>query len=118
MNHIPNVTEQDRIAAIKAQHRALVILTVLYDEPSGMSNDAILADFLWELGMGSERGTIGSALEELAQLGALLLNKQNEVLRVQLTQKGDDLARGRARSDQVLFPRPGGPYEFLRRKQP
>lgn len=113
MGKRPFSNASDEMSVLKARHQALVILRVLSVEGSGICNDALLRDFLEVWGLWSSREEIRVLLDGLSREGALTLREQGGIIVVQLTEKGEDLARGRARSDLVLRSLPCGDYDSL-----
>ncbi|MBM3090268.1 hypothetical protein GFB56_05500 [Ensifer sp. T173] len=91
--------EEENYRRIRKSHQAFEILhTLAAFEPSGRSNDCILAGYLDLLALGGSRLEIRTALERLDQMGLLRSSAVDDYMVVTLTEKGERVARG---SDQI-----------------
>ena len=95
---------------IREEHRALALLRTLLRSPSYTANNLLLSDWLERLGLGASHDVIRTDLHRLQELGLCTLDKEGELLRVALSERGLDVAEGRSQADGILRPGPECPY--------
>lgn len=83
------------------------VLRVLQDQPSFALNDGVLQDALGRLGHNVARDIVRDDLEWLSERGLVQIER-SAVWIATLTQRGEDVAAGRARSPGVKRPDPRG----------
>ena len=75
----------------------LVLLRVLTEMPAYRSNSSVLGSALERYGHAVTRDQVKTEMHWLAEQGALTLNDVGPVLVATLTERGQDIAAGRAR---------------------
>ena len=83
----------------------LVTLRILTELPSYRGNSSVLTNLLDKLGHSATRDQVKTELRWLAEQGLLTLDEAGSVLVATLTERGQDVAEGRARVDGVQRPR-------------
>ncbi len=83
----------------------LVTLRILTELPSYRGNSSVLTNLLDKLGHSATRDQVKTELRWLAEQGLLTLDEAGQVLVATLTERGQDVAEGRARVDGVQRPR-------------
>lgn len=82
----------------------LVILRLLAELPAFTSNSSVLASLLGQFGHLMSRDQIKTEIRWLEEQGLLRVEQTESVLIVTLTERGADVAAGRARVDGVKRP--------------
>jgi hypothetical protein len=95
---------RERLAA----DRRLVILRVLAEAPGYSVNSSILGEILSDWGHAVARDVLHADLAWLAEQGLVDADQVASVWTAQLTQRGADVAAGRAHVPGVRRPGPGG----------
>ena len=90
------------------KHRRLTILKFLADSPEYTSNGSILYQVCNRFGVTSTADQIAGELAWLREQGMVDLEEHGSVVVVEATQRGVDIAAGRARHDGVQRPRADG----------
>lgn len=90
------------------QHRRLAILRLLAEAPGFTINDSIITDALNGLGIASSRDQIRTALGWLTEQSLLTQESAGGLMVATLSQRGGDVAAGRAQVPGVQQPSPGG----------
>lgn len=83
----------------------LVILRILTELPSYRGNSSVIANLLHRLGHSPTRDQVKAELRWLAEVDALTVEEAGSVLVVTLTERGQDVAEGRATIDGIAKPR-------------
>lgn len=83
----------------------LVILRVLSEMPSYRANSSVLSNMLHQFGHAATRDQVKAELRWLAELGLLALEEAGTVLVATLSERGQDVAEGRAVVDGIARPR-------------
>ena len=83
----------------------LVLLRILLEMPSYRANSSVLSGMLHQLGHSPTRDQVKTELRWLAEQGLIGLDEVGSVLVVQLSERGQDVAEGRAVVDGVAKPR-------------
>lgn len=91
-----------------SKHRRLTILRFLADSPDYTSNASILTDVCNNYAVSSTRDQVTTDLLWLAEQGFITKEERGGFVIATVTQRGMDIAAGRARHDGVQRPRPGG----------
>lgn len=95
---------------IREEHRLLALLRTLLRSPSYTANALLLRDWLDRLGLGASHDVIRADLHRLQELGLCTLDKEGELIRVTLSERGLDVAEGRSQVDGILRLGPECPY--------
>lgn len=95
---------------IREAHRLLAVLRTLSRSPLYAANDLLLRDWLDRLGLGTSRDVIRADLDHLQERGLCTLDRDGELTRVTLSERGLDVAEGRSQVDGILRPGPECPY--------
>lgn len=83
----------------------LVLLRILLEMPGYRANSSVLANMLHQLGHSATRDQTKTELRWLAEQGLIALEEVGSVLVCTLTERGQDVAEGRAVVDGVAKPR-------------
>lgn len=89
-------------------HLRLMILRALVDAPGCVANASILKSVSQSLGLPATRDQIHTAISWLAEQGLVDRTEVGTLVVACLTERGQDVAEGRARVDGVARPTPGG----------
>lgn len=90
------------------QDQRLVILRALSETQGYSANDSILHDVLASFGHSVSRDVVRTHVRWLEEQGLLCVNKIGDrTLVASITERGVDVATGRARVDGVKRPAPG-----------
>lgn len=97
-------------AAFVAEDRRLAILRLLSDQGAYALNDSVLHDALGQLGHDCARSVVRGELEWLEEHGLVRVERvaEDRVWVAHLTERGGDVALGRARASGVKRPSPRG----------
>ncbi len=90
-----------------SRHRRLTILRFLADSPEYTSNVSILEEVCNEFGVTSNRDQVITDLEWLREQGFVSYDGKGDFIVVTATQRGVEIAEGKARHEGVQRPRPG-----------
>ncbi len=90
-----------------ARHRRLTILKFLADSPEYTSNASILVEVCNGFGVTSTRDQVAGDLAWLGEQGFVSLDHHGDFIIVTATERGLEIADGRARHEGVKRPRPG-----------
>jgi len=82
----------------------LVALRILTEMPSYRANSSVLSNVLDQFGHSVTRDQVKTELRWLAEQGLLALDEAGSVLVATLTERGQDVAAGRARVDGINRP--------------
>ncbi|MCK9987615.1 MAG: hypothetical protein AzoDbin1_04087 [Azoarcus sp.] len=82
----------------------LVALRILTEMPSYRANSSVLSNMLDHYGHAVTRDQVKTELRWLAEQGLLTIDEAGSVLVATLTERGQDVAAGRARVDGVNRP--------------
>ncbi|MCL2524568.1 MAG: ArsR family transcriptional regulator [Betaproteobacteria bacterium] len=85
--------------------RRLVMLRTLAEMPGYAANSSILAGALDKLGHAATRDAVKADLRWLAEVGLVTIEEAGSVLVATLSDRGQDVAEGKARVDGVAKPR-------------
>jgi len=88
------------------QDQRLVMLRILSELPQYRSNSSVLASLLGEFGHHPSRDQVKAELVWLGEQGLVKVEDIGSVLVVTLTERGADVAAGRASVPGVSKPRP------------
>lgn len=83
----------------------LVSLRILSETPSYRANSSVLSNLLHQFGHAVTRDQVKTELRWLAEQGLVKLEEAGSVLVATLTERGQDVAEGRAFVDGVAKPR-------------
>lgn len=108
MTELPNAPEA--FQQLKSEHQALAMLRVLQREPSYKLNDQILLGWLRKLALVLTRDEFDASIDQLMRLALIKTDMIDGITVIELTEKGCDVALGRAISEGVLRPSPECPY--------
>ncbi|GHU08330.1 hypothetical protein AGMMS50225_06770 [Betaproteobacteria bacterium] len=86
--------------------RRLVMLRILAEMPAYRSNSSIISGMLEKLGHGVSRDVVRTDLRWLEEQGQVEIDEAGPVLVVTLTDRGGDVAAGRATVDGIARPHP------------
>lgn len=89
-------------------HLRLLILRALVDAPACSANASILKSIAHEFGITATRDQVHTAIGWLAEQGLVARSEVGTLIIARLTERGQDVAEGRARVDGVARPSPGG----------
>jgi Fe2+ or Zn2+ uptake regulation protein len=90
-------------------HQRLSILRVLTDSPRYSANNSILGDQLQEFGLDASRDTVRNQILWLEEQALVTVERVGKAILVAtLTERGADVASGRATVDGVKRPGPKG----------
>ena len=103
-------SNRNLLEEIHNEHRLLSILRVLLRCPAYMSNTLLLHDWLSRLGLAASHDVIRADLQRLHELGLCTLDKESELIRVVLRERGREVAEGRVLVEGILAPGPECPY--------
>lgn len=101
---------RNTLDAIHEEHRLLAVLRALLRSPAYTANALLLRDWLNRLGFAASQDVIRADLERLQEFGLCILNKEGELVRVILTERGQEVAEGYMLIEGVLRPGPECPY--------
>ena len=88
------------------QHRRLAIIGILAEAPSSGLNDAILHVSLADIGEPCARDQVRSELAWLKEQGLVAIEAAERFMIASLTERGEDVAKGRATHPGVTRPLP------------
>jgi hypothetical protein len=83
----------------------LVMLRILKEMPAYRANSSVLFNMLFQLGHSMSRDLVKTELRWLAEQGMLTLQEVSSVLVATLTERGQDIAEGRAVAEGIARPR-------------
>lgn len=83
----------------------LVTLRLLDEMPSFTSNSSLISTGLHGMGHAVSRDVVKTELRWLEEQGLIEITEAESVFVVKLTERGQDVAEGRARVDGVKVPR-------------
>lgn len=83
----------------------LVVLRILCEMPSYRANSSVIATVLHQFGHAVTRDQVKTELRWLAEQGLVDLDEAGSVLVATLTERGQDVAEGRAVVDGIARPR-------------
>lgn len=83
----------------------LVILRILSELPSYRSNSSVLCTLLERFGHAATRDQVKTELRWLCEQGLLGVEEASSVLVATLSERGQDVAEGKARVDGVARPK-------------
>ncbi len=90
-----------------SKHRRLTILKFLADSPEYTSNASILVEVCDNFGVASTHDQIAGELSWLKENGFVSYKDDADFIVVSATERGVEIARGKARHKGVQQPRPG-----------
>lgn len=90
------------------RHLRLEILRVLAEAPAGQANALILTSAVRDLGLSATGDQVRAAIDWLAEIGLLSKGEVNGLIVATLKERGEDVARGRAKVDGVQRPSHAG----------
>ncbi|HCB41845.1 MAG TPA: hypothetical protein DHW73_04180 [Pseudomonas sp.] len=93
-----------KFADFLREHQRLVILRVLSEMPAYRSNSSVLAQALTSYGLEASRDQVKTEIHWLGEQGLLTVEDLDSVLIVQLTERGSDVAAGRAKVPGIKPP--------------
>jgi Fe2+/Zn2+ uptake regulation proteins len=85
-----------KFAEYLRQDQRLVILRVLIELPSYRTNSSVLTNLLSQYGHSPSRDSVKTELHWLAEQGLVTIDDISDVLVATLTERGADVASGRA----------------------
>ena len=95
-------------ASYMMEHVRLTVLRVLAQAPGYMANDSVLSQAVQTMGLPCTRDQLRHQLAWLAEQGLIVLEKATATLDVaRITERGVDVAFGRATVPGVQRPAPG-----------
>ncbi len=97
---------QQPFADYLRQDQRLVVLRILSELPQFRSNSSVMANLLGEFGHHPSRDQVKAELTWLGEQGLVKIEDIGSVLVVTLTERGADVAAGRASVPGVSKPRP------------
>jgi Fe2+ or Zn2+ uptake regulation protein len=83
----------------------LVLLRILLEMPAYKANSSVLANMLSQLGHSVSRDLVKTELRWLSEQGMLAVQEVASVLVATLSERGQDVAEGRAVVDGIARPR-------------
>jgi DNA-binding GntR family transcriptional regulator len=92
---------------IVAEHLRITILRLLVEEPDYALNDSLIRDMVPAYGFQPSRDRVRTQLSWLAEQGLVTLALSGGCLVARLSERGEDVARGRATVPGVKRPSPG-----------
>ena len=95
---------------VMAEQRRLAILRVLDGVAGPMANDEVVSLYLAQLALGCSRRDLRECLADLARAGLIRSEARGELMIVELTRDGSEVARGLARSEGIPVPLADCPY--------
>ena len=95
-------SNRNLLEEIHNEHRLLAILRVLLRCPAYMSNALLLHDWLGRLGLAASHDVISADLQRLHELGLCTLDKEGELIRVVLRERGQEVAEGRVLVEGII----------------
>jgi hypothetical protein len=98
------------IEVIKETHRALAVLRALERAPCYQMNELVLLDWLRVIALAATRDELTSTAGSLEAFGLVRLGQYDDNRVLELTERGQDVAFGRATAEVVLRPGPDCPY--------
>lgn len=93
---------------VVAEHLRITILRLLADYPSYTLNDSMIRDLVPDFGFRPSRDNIRTQLAWLAEQGLVTITLSGDCYVAQLTERGEEVARGVATVPGVKRPSPGG----------
>ena len=78
--------------------------------PGYTANTLLLRDWAIRLGLAASHETIRADLQRLQELGLCTLHKEGELIRVMLSERGQEVSEGRVLIEGILAPGPECPY--------
>lgn len=100
----------DPFAELKSEHRALAVLRMLQREPSYMSNEEIVRSYFELVGLACSRDQTTACLAVLQRAGLIEVSTVERLTVIQLTAKGEEVAKGLVVVEGVLRPGVDCPY--------
>lgn len=91
-----------------AEHLRLALLRALLDCPQYQANSSILTDLVAAVGLSATRDQVRVAVAWLTEQGLTRHDDLGGLYVVWLTERGEDVARGRATTPGVRKPSPRG----------
>ena len=98
------------IEVIKEAHRALAVLRALERAPCYRMHELVLLDWLRVIALAATCDELTSTACLLEASGLVRLEQHDENRVLELTERGQDVALGRATAEGVLRPGPDCPY--------
>jgi hypothetical protein len=98
------------IEVIKEAHRALAVLRAIERAPCYRMHELVLLDWLRVIALAATRDELASTACLLEASGLVRLEQHDENRVLELTERGQDVALGRATAEGVLRPGPDCPY--------
>ena len=98
------------IEVIKEAHRALAVLRAFERAPCYRMHELVLLDWLRVIALAATRDELTSTACLLEASGLVRLEQHDENRVLELTERGQDVALGRATAEGVLRPGPDCPY--------
>lgn len=89
------------------EHLRLGLLRCLANAPATSANDSILTDVIRKVGISASRDQVKTELQWLEEAGLIRLETIDTLLVAALTQRGEDVAGGRAKVPGVKKPSAG-----------
>lgn len=93
-----------KFAEFLRHDQRLVILRLLVELPGYTSNSSVLAQMLGQYGHHMSRDQVKTEIRWLEEQGLVTVEQTESVLIVTVTERGTDVAAGRARVDGVKRP--------------
>jgi len=90
-----------------AEHQRITILRLLAEDADYALNDSLIRDMVTRYGFAPSRDRVRTQLSWLAEQGLVTLAPSGGCLVARLTERGEDVARGRATVPGVKRPSPG-----------
>ncbi|WP_337840500.1 hypothetical protein [Rheinheimera sp.] len=94
------------LAELMTEHQRLAILRLLAEDSGYDLNESILQDGVNALGLDISRDKLRTELAWLKEQGTVLLEQVGSVSVARLTERGLDVAQGRARIPGIKRPTP------------
>jgi len=91
----------DDYQAIRDSHRAREILLILAADVGNRINDLMLRDVLHAKALGGTREEVSATISMLERSGLVRCGQVEDVLVLELTERGDDVAQKRASAEGV-----------------
>ena len=89
-----------------SKHRRLAILKFLADSPEYTSNASILVEICNQFGVTSTRDQVAGDIAWMSENGMVTYEDHSGFLVATITERGSEIARGKARHEGVQRPRP------------
>ena len=104
------IRNRNLLDEIHEEHRLLALLRILLRLPTYTANHLLLRDLLIRLGLIASLDKIRSDLRRLHELGLCTLDTEGELVRVVLTGRGGEVAKGISQVEGISRPGPDCPY--------